>query len=231
MESDTLKLLNAYSRAENTNSEPNAETDEIDDKKSADTEEVREIPGITTDSGIVQAFLRRDERAITAASMRYGRQCVSIAQRILQNREDSEQCVNDALLKVWESVPPNTPTELLPYLARIVKNLALNRLRSDNAEKRGSNMAAVFEELENFVSDSGSAEARFEESELQKEFNTFLGTLKPLHRKMFILRYWFCCDLSEIASRLRVSEGTAAVTLTRIRKKFKDHLRKRGYDI
>lgn len=225
MESDTLKLLNAFSRAEN----PNAETDEIKDSENA-AEEQAEIPDIATDSGIVQAFLRRDERAITAASMRYGRQCVSIAQRILQNREDSEQCVNDALLRVWESVPPNVPTELLPYLARIVKNIALNRLRSENAEKRGNNMTAVFEELENVISQS-NAESRFEESELQKELNGFLGTLKPLHRKMFILRYWFCCELSEISSRLRVSEGTAAVTLTRIRKKFKEYLRKRGYDI
>lgn len=225
MDSDTLKLLGAFNRAEN----PGSEINEIDGGKSAGAP--AELPEISTDSGIVQAFLRRDERAVSAASAKYGQQCVRIAQRILQNREDSEQCVNDALLKVWESVPPNAPAELLPYLARIVKNIALNRLRSENAEKRQGNISAVFEELENIISDTGSAEAKFEESELEKEFNGFLETLRPLHRKLFILRYWFCCGLPEISSRLRLSQGTAAVTLTRIRKKFKEYLRKRGYDI
>lgn len=224
MDSDTLKLLGAFEHAVKPDEEPFNETEKSGGENSS------EIPGIATDSGMIQAFLRRDERAVAAAYGRYGQQCIRIADRILQNREDSEQCVNDALLRVWESVPPNIPTELLPYLARIVKNIALNRLRSENAEKRGKNLTAVFEELENVISQS-NAESRFEESELQKELNGFLETLKPLHRKMFILRYWFCCELSEISSRLRVSEGTAAVTLTRIRKKFKEYLRKRGYDI
>lgn len=235
MDSDTLKLLNALDRA-NGQSTPNAGAyDEGFPRDTADGEFTSEFTGefsSEADGEIIKAFLERDEKAISAAMEKYGAQTVGIAQRFLQNREDAEQCANDALLRVWDSVPPNRPRELMPYLARIVKNLALNRLRAEGTEKRGgSAVSEVFAELENTISSSGSAEERLESNELRAAINGFLGTLKASHRKMFLMRYWFCCDLPEIAARLGKSEGTVAVTLNRIRVKLKAYLQKRGYDL
>lgn len=188
------------------------------------------IPEIITDDEIIKGFASRDEQAISAVIKKYGKQCFGIANRFLNNREDSEQCVNDALMKVWESFPQNRPRELLPYLASIIRNTALSKLRSDNAAKRGGAVTEVLEELENCASSSGTEES-LDAAELEAAINKFLGTLRSEHRRMFLMRCWACCELSEIASRLGMTEGSVAVTLTRIRNKLKVYLRKRGYDI
>lgn len=235
MDSDTLKLLNALDRANGQNTANAGAYDEGFPRGEAGGESASEFNGdfsSEADGEIIKAFLERDEKAISAAMEKYGAQAVGIAQRFLQNREDAEQCANDALLKVWDSVPPNRPRELMPYLARIVKNIALNRLRAEGTEKRGgSAVSEAFAELENTISSSGGAEERLESNELRAAINGFLGTLKASHRKMFLMRYWFCCDLPEIAARLGKSEGTVAVTLNRIRNKMKAYLQKRGYDL
>lgn len=188
------------------------------------------FPETITDDEIISGFVSRDERAISAVMKKYGKQCFVIANRFLNNKEDSEQCVNDALMKAWESFPENRPRELLPYLAGIIRNTALSKLRSDNAAKRGGAVTDVLEELGNLVS-SSNTEDNLDAAELENTVNKFLGTLRSEHRRMFLMRCWACCELSEIASRTGMTEGSVAVTLTRIRNKLKVYLRKRGYDI
>lgn len=183
-----------------------------------------------TDNEIINGFVSRDERAISAVMKKYGRQCFLIANRFLNNKEDSEQCVNDALMKAWEAFPENRPRELLPFLAVIIRNTALSKLRSDGAAKRGCAVTDVLEEFESLVSDS-NMEDNFNAAELENTINKFLGTLRSEHRRIFLMRCWACCEISEIASRTGMTEGSVAVTLTRIRNKLKVYLKKRGYDI
>ena len=63
------------------------------------------------DKAIVELFLERNERAIREASEKYNHYCMHISMNILDNIEDSEECVNDALLgnqylriirKIWQ---------------------------------------------------------------------------------------------------------------------------------
>lgn len=51
------------------------------------------------DKQIVDLFWQRSEAAIVAAASKYGKYCSKIAYNILQNYEDSEECVNDTYLK------------------------------------------------------------------------------------------------------------------------------------
>ena len=59
------------------------------------------------DRSIIELFLERSEEAILQTDNKYGRYCHRIAFNILGNDEDSEECVNDALMRVWGSIPPN----------------------------------------------------------------------------------------------------------------------------
>ena len=47
------------------------------------------------DKKIVDLYWERDEDAIKETSSKYGRLCTYIANNILSNHEDSEECVND----------------------------------------------------------------------------------------------------------------------------------------
>ena len=47
------------------------------------------------DSIIVELYLQKNENAIKETDSKYGAYCFTIADNILHNKEDSEECVND----------------------------------------------------------------------------------------------------------------------------------------
>lgn len=184
------------------------------------------------DKDIVELFWERNEQAIAAASQKYGRYCKTIAMNILQNNEDADECVNDALLGAWNSIPPNKPPVFSVFLARIVKNGAYDRLRRARRIKRGGGqLELVFEELAECVSGKSAVEDEYEFKELQNAINSFLKRINAKHRKMFLLRYWYSFSIAEIAAQIGTTENSVSVSLSRTRRKIKDYLTKRGYDL
>lgn len=182
------------------------------------------------DEEIIRLFLARDERAISEAQSKYGKYCSTVALNILKNREDSEACVNDAMLRAWNAIPPEQPRNLAGFLAKITKNICLNTYDKSHAEKRGGGeMPLIFDELSECVPDGSNVERSFEQKELTDTVGKFLKTLPSAKRDLFILRYWYCLSIAEAAQKSGISESNAAVTLLRIRKKLLAYLRKRGY--
>ena len=92
------------------------------------------------DREIIALFYERSEQAIGEVSKKYGDLCFKIAINILNDAQDAEECVNDAYLGAWNSIPPQNPAPLRSYLCRIVRNLALKKLRTNTALKRGSQL-------------------------------------------------------------------------------------------
>lgn len=79
------------------------------------------------DDKIVELFWQRAESAIRETEKKYTRYIKYIAYRILGNHEDAEECENDVYLKTWNSIPPNRPNVLPAFLAKITRNLALDK--------------------------------------------------------------------------------------------------------
>lgn len=184
------------------------------------------------DDKIIGLFQSRDETSISELSRKYGGICKRVAQGILGDFTETEECVNDTYLRVWESIPPANPTSLAGFTAAITRNLALMRLRARRAEKRGGGAETLsFDELEDFVSGDRSVEGKAEQKELIGAINEFLYKLPDNQRQLFIRRYWGCNSVSEVAERFGMTESNVTVTLTRVRKKLKEYLLKRGYEI
>ena len=91
---------------------------------------------------ILQRFLARDEEGLAAAYAQLGPGLTALAARIA-GPETAEECVNDALLAAWQTIPPLAPVHLAAYLAKLTRNAALNRYRAQNAQKRGGSIVAV----------------------------------------------------------------------------------------
>lgn len=178
---------------------------------------------------IVELFFKRDERAIEAASDKYGSYCGKVAMNILGSREDSEECVNDTFLKAWELIPPNKPEKLSAFLGKLTRNFAINRLRQNNAQKRGGGETeAVFEEIAEFTPANFSVEEQAEKKELVKAIDEFLKKLPEKKRSVFICRYWYCDSIKEIAEQQGLSESNVSVILNRTGQKLKKHLTQKG---
>lgn len=178
---------------------------------------------------IIKLFFSRNEKAISAVSEKYTAYCTKIAMNILDSREDSEECVNDAFLKAWELIPPNHPQQLSAFLGKLTRNLAINRYRMQCAEKRrGSKTALILDELSEVIPSDSAIETEPEYKELINEINVFLKKLPLLKRNIFIRRYWYCDSVKEIALINGLTQSNVSVILNRIRKKLKKHLEKKG---
>jgi len=183
------------------------------------------------DSEIIRLYFERDEGAIEATAQKYGAYCETIAVNILENREDAEECVNDAYLKTWNTIPPKRPAVLRTFLGKIVRNTAFDRYRRKNAGKRGAGeVSAVLEELEECVSGGTEPECELNRKELQAALNAFLETLPKEKCAMFVRRYWYSEPVAEIAKRYGMRENAVSVTLNRLRKSLREYLEERGLD-
>ncbi len=188
------------------------------------------------DNSIITMLQARSEDALSVLQSRYGKLCLGVATRILNSREDAEECVNDTLDAVWKRIPPENPDPLLPYVLRITRNIALNRRRAALAQKRyaGENLS-----LETIREDHGDVLDELavydgqdtDEALLREALNGFLGELKAEERILFLRRYWFEDPVPEIADRLGITENHVRVRLTRLKEKLRKYLGKEGITI
>lgn len=180
------------------------------------------------DSGILELYFLRKEQAIRETDRKYGAYCGTIAYGILQNREDTEETVNDTWFSAWNAIPPRRPECLQGFLGRITRNGAIDRWRRRTAEKRGGEMVLALEELGECIPSGDSVEQQVQAAELGRVLEDFLKTLSEERRRMFLLRYWYLTPIREIAQRLGWTEAKVRTTLHRVRKQLLLYLQERG---
>ena len=183
------------------------------------------------DEQIVKLYLQRNEKALEEAQRKYGAYCFHIARNILTIWEDAEECVNDAYLGVWNTIPPNNPNPLLAYVCRIVRNLSIAKYHKNTALKRNSIYDAALDELEECLASERNVEEEISAKELSCLIDHFLDTLNQGNRVLFVRRYWYSDSITDIAMRMKLSENNVYVRLSRIRGKLKLYLKKEGYEI
>ena len=182
------------------------------------------------DVSIIALYNQRDEKAIEETSLKYGAYCYSIANNILSDAQDSEECVNDTWMKAWNTIPPSRPRSLKLFLARITRNLSIDRYRNSHRLKRGRTVSATLDEISTFVP-SRDVDDEIERKELATLLNTFLHSLPPRDSNIFIRRYFFVEEVSVIAEKYGLSESNVFKILSRTRVKLKKYLEKEGYSI
>lgn len=181
-----------------------------------------------TDHQIIDLYFQRSETAISATENTYGAYCRSIAIRILQNKEDAREVVNDTYWKVWNSIPPQCPNPLQSFLGKITRQLAINRLAQNTAQKRGGKTYALI--LEELTDCAGNTPADpTEEIALRDALNTFLRQLSDKPRQIFIQRYWYMLSVAEIANETGLGQSSVKMQLLRTREKLKIYLQEEGF--
>lgn len=184
------------------------------------------------DNQIIALYNARDERAISQTAQKYGGYCMSIAQNILHNMQDSEECVNDTWLQTWNSIPPACPTVLKSYVGRITRNLSLNRYKAKHRDKRGGGeVALALDELGEVAADEYEVQTQMERMEFADAFNRFLWSLPKRECNIFIRRYYHLESVDEIAKRYGLSHANVFKILSRTRQSLKAFLEKEGFAV
>ena len=182
------------------------------------------------DNAILDLYFARDEAAITETDQKYGGYCFSIANRILNSNEDSEETVSDTYLRAWNAIPPQRPTFLKLFLAKITRNLAFTRWRKLSATKRGGGATElVLEELSECIPGPERVDDQLNAWELAKTIRGFLNTLSRREQDIFLQRYFYAEDADTIAHCYGMKRANVNLILSRTRAKLKSYLMQEGY--
>ena len=184
------------------------------------------------DEKIIALLFERSESVLGDIEENYGKLCRHTAANILSNSADAEECVNDAYLRIWNSIPPQRPASFKAYLLKTVKNISLNRAKYNLADKRSENDALSSDDLEGVLSENSDSTFEAEEKKrLTEEINSFLASLSEESRILFVRRYWYGDSISYLAKMTGESENNISQKLFKIRGKLKKHLTKGGFNV
>lgn len=187
---------------------------------------------ILSDEEIISMYWERNEQAITETDRKYGHYLFTIAQNILSDRLDCEECLNDTYLGTWNRIPPTRPSIFHVFLARIMRNIAIDKHRANTAQKRiPTEMTVSLSELEESFLQSPSVEEEAAVEELGRILNDFMTTLSERDEMMFFCRYYYADKIQSIAYMMGVSESTVRRELARLREELRKRLEEEGYTV
>ena len=182
------------------------------------------------DEKIIALYFDRSESAISETDRKYGGLCFDVANKILNSRSDSEECVSDTYLGVWNAIPPARPRSFRAFLLKITRNKSLSRLRKNLTLKRSHNMEISLNELEDILPDERIS-ANADDGFIGGIISEFLDGLDRDSKNIFVRKYWFFDTINEICKRSGFSEAKVKSSLFRTREKLKAYLIEKGVRI
>lgn len=181
------------------------------------------------DSKIIKLFFKRSQDALHQVDVKYGRYAKSISSRIIGNSQDAEECVSDGYMVLWDTIPPKEPDSLKYYLASIVRNKSIDKVRHTNLRTRGGlNYDLVYEELEECIGSGINPDCVVDRMAITDVLNDFLGKLNKDSRRIFILRYWHMMSIKDICDSESFSASKVKISLSRTRASLAEELKKAG---
>ena len=185
-----------------------------------------------TDGEIVELLFTRNQQAIAATEQKYRRYLYTVAYHIVNDQGDSEECLNDVYLALWDSIPPHRPHSLKAYLTTLTRRSATDIYRKRKRDRRvPDEMESSLTELEFLLCSDDSTEKGLDRTLLSEALNRFLANLSKEDRSLFICRYYLCMSVEEIAKATKSSRSRTYRLLEEIRKKLKEQLKKEGFYI
>ncbi len=183
------------------------------------------------DPALIRLFCERNEAAIQSTMTEYGTYLSSISYKILKNKEDSEECVNDTLMKAWSSIPPTIPDSLRAYLGAFIRNISLDCYRKQHFSKRNKDFQVMLDECDHLVSWDGNPEEFLDLSLISDSISKYLLEVDQEKRYLFTRRYYFGDTIKELATKRGLTESNVKITLHRMRKELQKKLEKDGVEI
>ena len=180
----------------------------------------------------VQETLRGRKRAFDSIVERYTPLLYSLAYRMLEEREEAEEAVQEILFKAYRSLQRfRLHRRFHPWIYTI----ALNHLRSCLRKRQRRSRLKIVpfkEESSQGMASAGAhdPEELAEQAEGQLLVAKAISGLRPVYREVFLLRQVEGMSVRDVAEILDLPEGTVKTSLHRARKHLVDFLAEKGWE-
>ena len=181
---------------------------------------------ILSDDEIIALYWARNENAIKHTDDKYRAYLLKIANNILKDMQDSEECLNDTYLSAWNTIPPERPYLLKAYLSAIIRNQSLMVGRRQKAQKRAAMSQAVsLSELEDVLADVRETD---DAHMLAMVIESYIASLDKDQRYIFLGRYYFGKSIDDIAGEMGVSRSKVSKQIAYIKQTLREKLQEEG---
>ncbi|MBE6586083.1 MAG: sigma-70 family RNA polymerase sigma factor [Ruminococcaceae bacterium] len=181
------------------------------------------------DTTIIDLLFERSEQCLSLLTDKYKALAVKILSEILTDRSDVEECFNDLLLAVWNSIPPQRPHSMTAYVCTLTRRIGINRYNYNHRSKRDM-YQLLLSELDEAIPDPTSEEPT-SGTEITDVLNRFVKALDPEGRVLFLRRYVYFESVADMAARFGMSENAISSRLFRMRKKLQKMLREENIEV
>lgn len=176
---------------------------------------------------MIKMLEKRERSVLAEIEKNYGALMRSIASNLRVSSDDAEECINDTLFEVWNTIPPQKPKSIRSYVCMLMRRTVIDRIRYNSAEKRANTVyLEVSKELEDCINIERMVIDRICVREI---LNKFLAKQTVQNREIFIRRYFEFESVKVIAFDMFISSNTVDKRLSRMRSDLKNMLNEWGY--
>jgi RNA polymerase sigma-70 factor, ECF subfamily len=171
-----------------------------------------------TDAELLSAVARKDRDAYAAVYERYGRILLGLLMRILDDRAEAEEVLQDVFLQVWRRAADYDDSRGRPFvwLTTLARSRALDRI--DALRSRQRTAAGAGSAIRESAPDPAELASEAEDG---RRLRRALAEIPAAQREVLLLGYFEGLSQSEIAARLDAPLGTvkshARLGLTKLR--------------
>ena len=181
------------------------------------------------DMALVHACKSGDVGAFEELVKRYDRKLFRIAQHVTQNREDAQDVVQEAFLKVFRNLSQfREDSQFSTWLVRITINQSLMKVRKAHRKKEvcidQDSQTETGQRALEFADWAPNPEERYHSSELREILRTALNALQPTLSLVFVLRDIEGLSTEQTSEVLNLSQAAVKTRLVRARLQLRDRL-------
>lgn len=165
---------------------------------------------------IISLLLRRDETGLEELLCHYGPLMRYIIAPILPNREDQEECLSEAAMRVWDKIELFDPEKggWAAWLTALTRNTALNLARR-GAAGGGQDIPP------HLPAPDPTPEQAILEQERRTAVGRALNALAPGERALFYRKYYYLQSTAQIAAELGTTQRAVEGKLYRLKKRLR----------
>jgi RNA polymerase sigma-70 factor (ECF subfamily) len=166
-------------------------------------------------AGLRARLVARDERALVELIELATPWLLGLVQGMLHDQDEAEEVVAQVFATAWERVGTlgDEHESLMPWLLRIARNRAIDRLRRRSRIRRKAERLAVYEGAAASVPFQEPDEAAQPGWHVHRSVHAALDTLPEEQRAVVQLAYFSGHTHSEIAEELGIPMGTVKTRL------------------
>lgn len=178
-----------------------------------------------SDEALIERVKKGDCEAFSPLIERYKMLVYRLVYRMLGNRDDTEDLVQEVFIKAYNSIKSfKSGSPFSPWLSKIAVNLTINFIKK---EKRGH--LESLDRVQNQISSNKDDPVEMTRSKLLKEkIQEAMSRLPEIYRAVLVLRIEEELSYEEIGKILNIPKGTVMSRLARARECLKETFEEMG---